>query len=551
MIHNHGVLKIITFSAFASALIAILAVAYRDYIVAYFNILTLEEYSYLVVLIPLTVGVVVKTFINYFDIAGVNVLRFITSLMFTSISILTYVLGDVAPEYYIELKTISIIFISWAFTALLLKPRKSLPGLLAMSSLLLLIPLPRPVLDYVSAMLTLYVAKLAAWSTGVGLTELYGRVVLVVNDPSGITRLLEVSLICGGVVSLTSVLAVSPAIVYIAGRSRAPLTKKLLAITTSLLTAAAIVFIGNYLRLVAVVLATRYWSYDAALTIFHQTPSLIYVVIAVVTSIYICSRLPRKYGVSTKASMHEVIRPTTAWATSLAMLVSITLLFILLAIPASHEALVGTTVPAISLPEFLREPTTKVLNVSGVKVLSDVPSPTLSVALGVPAIRHVMINYGGHTFMGYVEVAEVPSRFHGWYVCLTLQGYRIIKSWSEIGNVTMNFLLISKHGTELLLGYSIYRYKLQEATAPAYVRVSLITPVSKDNYGEVASIMRSLLSNIATTEEVQKSINILTYIMVLANVSVVLSLALVVISLCREYIQRLVKSITRLSKPSA
>ncbi len=540
-------LKAVTAAIITASVLAVVAAAYSDCLRVYAELMKLEEYSYLVVLAPLVLGVFTKLVIDEFSVAGLNVPRFFASLMFTSVSILTYVLGDVVTEYSVEFKVLSLVFFVWAAAALFLMPEKALPGVLAMLSLLLLVPVPRAVLDYVSAHLTSAVADLAAWFTGASLIESAGRVVLAVRDVGGVMRFFEVSLVCSGVVSLTSTLAVAPLVSYLIYTSVASRARKLAALATSLAAAAATVFVGNLLRLVAVVLATRYWSYEAALTVFHQVPSLIYVAVAVALAVYICSKLPRariQRGAPTKV---RVSAPTVAWVASVAVLALITASFIAVVAPVAQGSAGGAVPAAVSLAEFLKEPALKVFNATGAELLSDVPSPYLSEALGVPAIRKVALRYGSYTFTGYVEVAEVPSRFHGWYVCLTLQGYRIIKSWSEVGNVTVNYLLLSKSGGYFLLGYSIYKYLLQGIAGATYVRVSLITPVTPGSYGDVAAAMSSLLRSIgesgsATGEPLSK---VLDYVMVAANAVVLASIALITISVSKTYIMKLINAIRR------
>ncbi len=540
-------LKAVTAALTTASVLAVVATAYSDCLRVYAELMKLEEYSYLVILAPIVLGVFVKLVIDEFSVVGLNVPRFFASLMFTSVSVLTYVLGDVVTEYSVEFKALSLVFFVWAVAALFLMPEKALPGILAMFSLLLLVPVPRAVLDYVSVHLTSAVADLTARFTGASLVESVGRVVLVVRDAGGMTRFFEVSPVCSGAVSLTSVLAIVPLTAYLTYASVASRARKLATLVTSLAAAAATVFIGNLLRLVTVVLATRYWSYEAALAVFHQVPSLIYVAVALALAVYICSRLPRARVRRGAPAEVGVGAPTIAWVASVAVLALITSSFIATVAPIAQGSADSVMPTAVSLAEFLKEPALKVFNATGTEPLSNAPSPHLSTALDVPAIRKVALRYGNHTFIGYVEVAETPSRFHGWYVCLTMQGYRIIKSWSEVGNVTVNYLLLSKSGEYFLLGYSIYKYLLQGGARATYVRVSLIAPVTPSSYGDVAATMNSLLRSIGESGNVAGApvSKVLDYVTVVANTVILVSIILIIISVSKTHVMKLISLIRR------
>jgi hypothetical protein len=108
-------------------------------------------------------------------------------------------------------------------------------------------------------------------------------------------------------------------------------------------------------------------------------------------------------------------------------------------------------------------------------------------------VYNIGISSGSGIATGYVEVAESPSRFHGWQICLINQGYNIEKWWSETRNTTIVYAVISKGSTRLLLAYSIYTYPTSMGNL--YVRISLFTPADGD-LEDKAYWLNTILNNV-------------------------------------------------------
>ncbi|MEM1683982.1 MAG: archaeosortase/exosortase family protein [Ignisphaera sp.] len=528
--------KIVVLILVAIALATTLYMAYRDYLYAYIRLMFTEDYSYLVVALPIAIGVFLKLVLDRFSIEGINVFRAVSSIMFLSTAITFYVIGEAVTEVHIELKTLSIVFLLWSFLALFLRSRKLVMGILSMMLLLVLVPIPRPIMDGLSSFFTDIVARTVAHITSAKLIESNGMIVLITKDPTGIERSFEIAPICSGIVSFLSLLSIAPLVIYLSSTSSASIRKRAMYTTLSIVSAILIVFIGNISRLVLIIVVTRTIGFEKALKFFHYTPSILYVVIATALSLYIISKLSRQKAV-VKPYTVSYIKPSIAFSGSIAFLLFIAIVFNVLAPMASTVTLAQTTPSVISLPKLLENPTTIVLNSTDIFLFKDVPEPRLGTVLGIPIIRSIAFMYNNTLFLGYIEVADVPTKFHGWYVCVTLQGYRIHRSWTELGNITINHMLISKSGNMMLLSYTIYRYILQEGTT--YIRLSIMTPVS-DDYSEQVQMARDILGNVRSIEIPRsRTTYVLDLSMTITNISVVIGFALLILHHLGKYLQKL------------
>ncbi|MEM1541158.1 MAG: archaeosortase/exosortase family protein [Ignisphaera sp.] len=528
--------KIVVLILVAIALAATLYIAYRDYLYVYIRLMLTEDYSYLVVALPIAVGVFLKVILDRFSIEGINVFRAVTSVMFLSTAITFYVIGETVTEMYIELKTLSIVFLLWSFLALFLRSRKLMTGILSMMLLLILIPIPRPIADGLSSFLTEIVARTAAHITSTKLTESNGIIVLITKDSTGIERSFEIAPICSGIVSFLSVLSIAPLVIYLSSKSSTSIRRKAMYTTLSIVSAILTVFLGNISRLVLIILVTRTIGFEEALKFFHYTPSILYVAIATALSLYIISKISKEKAV-VKPYTISYMKPSIAFSGSIALLLFIAIVFNVLAPAASTVTLAQTTPSVISLPKLLENPTTIVLNSTDIFLFKDVPEPRLGTALGIPIIRSIAFMYNNTIFLGYIEVADVPTKFHGWYVCVTLQGYRIHRSWTELGNITINHMLISKSGNMMLLSYAIYRYILQEGTT--YIRLSIMTPISNE-YSEQLQMARDILGNVRSIEiSRSRTTYVLDLSMIITNTSVVIGFMLLILHYLGKYLQKL------------
>lgn len=538
MEYSRRILSMLTLLLVFVSLLYIVERVYKQVAMAYIGLMAVEEYSYMLTLAPLVIVLFTYTLLKYFEPVGLSLERLLVYIMLVSTSLSLYLLADKAPQDTLILKILALVMVIWAFTVLFFRPRHGLPHVAVLILLLLLVPIPRGIIDPLSQSLSVVAGKVAAIITGTEMSSIGGRTIITVVDSGGFPRQFEISHACSGIISLLSVLAITPLIIYIVLTAQTTRNRKIATILLSILSATVVVFIGNVLRLAIILWATMHVNYKTAMTIFHQTPSIIYSAIAVVIVFLIINRLmPKPIEKTSQSTRHEnkydvgIYRPRTSWVLAVLVLLATALVYVSVAQVASLSMLTAEVTFIPSMPTFIKNVTHIVFNDTKVKILSDMPIPSLTTILGSTITKRIILEYNGVRFDGYVEVAETPARFHGWYVCLIHQGYRILRSWTDQGNVTINYMLVEKNKRMWLLGYSTYAYPVSTGneTEIAYVRISLFKVVSTSNYGEMALILKELFDSVNIIKQNQEvGLPVSYHVVVISNILIILNMVLLI-----------------------
>ena len=526
-------IKVITLLIIFLSLAIIVKHVYGDFMGFYFRLAMLSEYSYILLLLPIAIAVFIKVVLDRFQIVGANLVRVFTFTMFISISILLYTLANLVIGNVIEFITLSFIFLLWGILTLFLSSRSYVSAFLTMSIFLLLIPIPRSLINELLMTLTSIIAKIVSILTNSALSISTNYPVLSTIDNLGMVRSFEINPMSSGVITLTFIIAITPLIGYLVSRSTAPTTKKLGIGTVSILIAISAVLLGNITRLVLAILITKYWGYEIGLIISHYTLSVICIAIAITISIYLCTKLPSK-SVDTEVE-RGIVKIDIRWVVSVILAMLITIIYPYASLITLQSTIMSNVSPVISLPNFFNE---------SIIVNTDIPNtsiPKLNELMKASIVKSFTLNHKGCEFSGYLEIDEDPTKFSNWYIYLTLQGYRITGYWSEISNVTINYILLSKGSENMLIGYTIYNYPTEMKNA-VFARVSLLTSVnSEKNCKYVASIIRSLLNNVEVSNGF-KVTNSLEYVILAINMSIVINLILMILSMVGKRLSNVFRS---------
>ncbi len=522
---------------------------FKNVFIAYIASFIVEEYTYLIILLPSSLWLIIYMLMNYFDVVGLGFERLVPSVMLFLASLIFFIIYLIFNENILQYGILSFLLLVMSFVILIYKPRKLVYYIVFIYLLLSLIPIPLSWISEISTIMSHIMGRVAAFLTGSELVVMNNRVMLSLNDVDGIQRMFEVSFACSGIISLTSVLAISPIVVYLALRSYASPKRKVYGIFLALMLSSLITLLGNLIRLILILLVTRYYSYDLALEIFHQSPSLIYVSIAVLTAFIVLDRsLGRVYLVSkakrvrTSATLAPLLR--SSLALSFVILIFLSLTYVGVVNIISENMFVQEYVKFYSFDAVLSNPTDILFNGTGVRVIVSKPSPSLTTLLGSSIVIGLRILYEQNSYSGYLEIAETPSRFHGWYVCLTFQGYKIVRSWTVLSNTTINYILLEKNKRYTLLGYTIYRLPVVfgNTTGVAYIRLSLFGAVFGNNYDELVNRMNKLF-NTLTIKSIRKTSSgpweLMEVIVILENIMVIANIIVVIIIIIKKYGERL------------
>lgn len=425
-------------------------------------------------------------------------LRILSALLLILLGILLYIVALLEPSYQLHVEMLSFLIVAWGLMAVLFR-FNSMLGAIPFLSLIALIPIPSSVLDNLSIELSKLVGRIVAATSPATLQSSPLGIYLVVPSPSG-SHVLEITFACSGVLSLASVISILPLVIYLAARPAASLPRKLVAITLSVIVASLIVFAGNVVRVWLVVREMHLGNTERAMSIFHQLPSAIYVAVAVAASLLIIPWIVG-YRWDTRRGTEE----PRGWPSGVFLAFTFLGLFVLFlyhllapGIAVAAQLHGNTSVP--SFTEIATKPQ-EIFNGTGVKVLRAYIDHKLSRLLGETSLVTTIIKYNNRVYTGYIEVAESPSRFHSWSVCLGYQGY-VVTSQKTIllGNQAVKVFEALKNGQRYLLAYTVYRVKASfgPVVRPVYLKVSILKRIntsSKDlasQLGDVRAIFEAL-----------------------------------------------------------
>lgn len=482
-------------------IVYVLQRGYVYFVKGYLDYLRMPEYAYLFILVPVSVVLVINLIINGFVPSRPSLTILMASASLFMGSLLFYSLGGLDEVNSAQLYGVSFVLLVLSFLILVLKPASLRHFVGVFILLMITVPVPLSVISYSSTLFSYLVGRVVAAVMGAEVIETGSGFFLSVYDAEGTRRVFELVHACSGIISVTSVLAITPIIVYVVMQSPGRLLARAAKIAAIVGTAVSIVFLGNTARVAAVLYYTRHYSYERALEIFHQYPSLLYSVLAVGAAFFLMGKLapPPQIRRGGSTSAHPVLGVRGRRAAALALVVIAALALALTSLASAVTVLPARAGPQslTTLSTLVSHPASVIFNGTGVEVVDERPMPALTTALGSSSVTLIVLRYNGTTYSGYIEVAESPTRFHGWHVCLTMQGYTILRGWRDnVGDLVINYLVIRRGGDERLLGYAIYSvpFLLGNGTSSAYVRVSLFVNVRGEKGVEAgAAVIRRLL----------------------------------------------------------
>ncbi len=530
---------------------------YYDTLTSYYNILKTEEYSYLVIALILVAYILysaLHTATIEYEIKVNKILLFITLIVF---SVTLYIISFLNPLYRLSIQILSYILLVYSFLILIYKPSKYRYKLyLLLVTALFLVPVPRSLLDQASVELSRVVGYLASRIAGLPYIIRSGRVFIRVVDAQGYMRVFEIGYLCSGIVSISSMLALLPLITYFVLGSKLSIKKKILYITLFTLTGVSIVFIGNLLRVLAILLITKYHSYRVALDFFHSTPALIYTGIATATVMYLIYRsiikknlysVYRPVAVKIPPLNIEIVRNVSVYI--VLILIGLTLTLSLVNTSPNQKLGGREEIAYLDVSEVIENPfKLLVRNETLYKNIWYRPYE-LRIATPISSIKiyYLRISCRGSTYLGYLEIADSPNKFHSWIVCLTYQGYNIESYWiAQHDDSSIFFIIAERHGYRYIMGYTIYKMRVLVGGSlePIYIRVTLFHPYISSRFDDIVDGLEDVLVEMKPLETSESSSmgNYMFYIYVVQTI-VFIDIVYITVYIVRHSIRNL-KSIS-------
>ena len=431
---------------------------------------------------------------------GFRFSKVLASVLLLSLGIALYLGSRIDPTYSLQLGTASFVMVSLSLVALAYRPT-SPRDVIPLLSPLILVPVPAELADAVTPALSRFVGVVTSALTGFKLVEGPGYVKIEVSTPQG-PALLEVQVACTVIVTISSVLAVVPVLTYLVAFSPRNWFRKATSVAISVAAALLIGIFGNLVRVLLVVLGSSRFGVDFGMNIFHYSPSVIYSSLSVLAAFLVADRFG---GVGRVVPRVFKTGPRVRWDFVSGVLVAV------LALAVAYQATAyyavaqqpprsggsGLVVEVGDLENFVEEAPRYVL--SGAKLTSYRYDPYLTSVLGALRVYEVSVLDEGEFYRGYVEVADTPARFHTWQICLTVQGYRILNSWTTTVNSTSIHLIeVEKGGSRGVLAHTtIPAYILTPSgTSVMYLRISLIKTLQEPEGGDVVGEVTRVLQGI-------------------------------------------------------
>ncbi len=498
----------------------------------YIRLALVEEYSYLIVVLFSVVVLFYYLLKNLGLSYEVRVSKVLASALLASLSSVFYISRLFDAEHSIQYGSISLVLIMLSLIILVYNPTTP-KDLIPLFSLFLIVPLPTSFIDFITPYLSRFVGRLAALLTGATLLENPAYTRLMIETPSG-PALFDVEVACTGIVTASSVLAVVPVIVYLAVFSPYSTRRKLTGILASLTLATLIGFLGNLIRVVLVVLASTSYGIEAGMGLFHHMPSAIYSAISVLAAFLIADKYAGLRYVTPRPLLKRV---SVEWGYVAGVFVIILVFssaytITISQIVASHEnALLsnGIFVDLTELSDFMSYSPKYVFNASkNLRLIRYSYNSYLTRVLGAFSVYDVLV-VGNKSYTGYVEVVETPGRLHTWQLCLTLQGYKVLNSWSRLVNGTrMYFIEVEKEGVKGVLGYVLIPVitKTPEEKVVAHVRVSLMRLSREANVDQLIKEVEGGLLEISVSRSSTQALESVLYWSILTSQTLALFLVI-------------------------
>jgi exosortase/archaeosortase family protein len=475
---------------------------YREFFNSIVILASSEEYSYITVSL-FSMVITLYLSLSYIGFSyGVRLSKIIFATLLALFSLALYSVSTSFLEYKIQLEGLS--FSLFFISLILLVYDPVTPGeIIPLLTPFLLIPLPAGFVDRLTPLLSRYIGRVAGFLTGVRVVETPGFTQLEVPTPSGGVARFSIEAACTGIVTLSSIMSVIPVLIYMVTFSSDKPLRKTVVSLASIIISLLIGLLGNLIRVLLIVYGAMYMGVQQAETLFHYSPSLVYSFLSALIAFYLVNKYSRFPPVFTKAlAKHPAIDVSWEYVSGVFIVAAFFTLIVLALVPITttassvQQALV---VNPSSVDDYVKNPE-KYLSTTTIVFTGKQYDQYLTNVLGALAVYRVEVVSPTGIYQGYVEVVDTTARLHTWQLCLTVQGYNILSSWSSVVNNTrIVFIALEKGSWRGLLGYVILPVTLEVGgeTVNMYTRVSLMAPGDPTTLaGSLTSVFASMTAKL-------------------------------------------------------
>ena len=480
-LHEYGNVLAAVLTILACLICFLIESVFRAFTVDYVKLLFSEEYSYLLVVLfsvlTLTYYLIRNTGVSH----EVRVSKVIAAALLADLSLVFYVSSLIELEYAVLYESLSFVLVVIALVVLVCKPLRA-RDLALLLSFLVLVPLPTSLSDSITLYFSRPISRVAALMTGTTFVEGSAHAQVVVETPSG-PATLNVEVVSTGIMMLSSVLAVIPLITYLLAFSTHTTRKKALSVVVSLTLAFLIGFLGSLVRVLLLILSSARYGVEAGMDLLYLSPPALYSALSVLATFLVTSKC---FESSRAIPRFFESKLRVRWGSVAGVLV-LTLLFTstyaLVAHYVTTQNLGGGVTQLSSLrisdsdvSNFTSNPVSYVFSkLRNVVIANQSRDTYLARVLGASSVYEVSIVSRETPYSGRVEVSDALGRLHTWQLCLALQEYEVVNSWStSVNGSRIYFIEFKKDLVRGLLGYTLVPVVAgSNPRVIAYVRVSL------------------------------------------------------------------------------
>ncbi|MEM4471826.1 MAG: archaeosortase/exosortase family protein [Zestosphaera sp.] len=503
---------------------------YREYVESVVKLMFTEDYSYLLVSF-ITVVFVLYLSLRYMGFTyEIQPSRLLASAFLVVTSTILYHVSKLVIGYSLSILGLSFAIAMMSILILVFKP-VTIGDVVPVLTPLFTVPIPTSVIDVVTTNLSRVVGRVAAALTSTEFIDTGAFAIIKVETSQG-PYLLSVEAACSGILTLSTVIVIFPLLAYYATSSREKALKKLGASLLALLAGLLVGFLGNLVRVVIIVFTAKYHSVDVAVGIFHYSPSVIYASISVVLAYVIIDRVTQVRFIIPEPVAIKAYVPELRWGYVSGILVSAVVIVLLMQSLVAVTADAGTTnashvvVEVGNLDEAVNNLSTYLFS-SEVRVLRATYDDFLTRVSGALATYRVRVIIDDTVYQGYLEVVDIPARFHTLQLCVSLQGFKILNSWSESRNtLQLSHITMEKSNSKYILSYTLIPVIVKTIGSEQilYARVSVFRPYDTASDLEAArgALIKALnISEGQAANLENESLNVLSIVGVVLFVTLV------------------------------
>lgn len=450
-----------------------------------FSTLFIEEYNYLLIVIPLFFILLSLRIRNAVIMSEARLSRILVSVTLILTAIIFNLLSTILVDYMLILQVLSMVFYVWSLTIILYSKVGLKELLLPLLALALIVPVPREIMDL------LILRSLN--------TIMY--LVSAITSTKPVTCPNNLMTTCSGISGMGLLLALTPILIHLSRKTT--LRRRVLAVLTGLAIGFIVAFLGSVLRTSLILWFIQSHKASTILEMVRYTSSAILAISTLAVAVLVVVKITGKGkgSLSTELSKESVSiedgYKRRLWPLSIFVIVLVLLSIGIVYIQFTNILASNELRIRVYPYSYVESNISSILFAGNVEIADIEDDAKFMVVPSSDLVKIITIKYGGRLIQGLIEFAETPLRFHEWRVNLAWRGYSILASWrEELKGSTITFISYKDRiGKNYLLGYTIYPLQvlINGKVDRSYIRLTLFMETN-ENYMKATEYLRKVFT---------------------------------------------------------